>query len=84
MTLPTVETEENEDSKSTNERDPSLVGLLGFSCQKKRFLFCLGYSSRPSKSIFPLTLHYFNSFVSFAQQAGQAAVLGRLSLSKCL
>ncbi len=27
-----------------------------------------------------LTVHYFNSFVPIAQQAGQAAVLGRLSL----
>jgi hypothetical protein len=28
---------------------PSLVGSLGFSCWYKRFLFCLGWSSRPSK-----------------------------------
>ncbi len=26
-------------------------------------------------------VHYFNSFVPIAQQAGQSAVLGRLSLS---
>jgi hypothetical protein len=33
------------------------------------------------KIIFFLTVHYFNSFVSIAQQAGQAAVVrGRLSL----
>jgi hypothetical protein len=31
-----------------------------------------------------LTVHFFNSFVPIAQQAGQAAVLGRLSLSMCL
>ncbi len=35
------------DSKSTNERGPCLVGLLGLSCRYKRFLFCLGCSSRP-------------------------------------
>ncbi len=28
-----------------------------------------------------LSVHYFNSFVPIAQQASQAAVLGRLSLS---
>jgi hypothetical protein len=34
------------------------------------------------QNIFSLTLpvHYFHSFVPIAQQAGQAAVLGRLSL----
>jgi hypothetical protein len=31
-----------------------------------------------------LTVHFFNSFVPIAQQAGQVAVLGRLSLSECL
>jgi hypothetical protein len=35
--LLSVETEVNGDSKSTNERGPSLVGLLGFSCRYKRF-----------------------------------------------
>jgi hypothetical protein len=34
--------------------------------------------------IFFLTIHSFNAFVPIAQQAGQAAVLGRLSLSMCL
>jgi hypothetical protein len=29
-------------------------------------------------------VQYFNSFVLIVQQAGQAAVLGRLSLSVCL
>ncbi len=31
-----------------------------------------------------LTVHYFNSYVPIALQAGQATVLGRLSLSMCL
>jgi hypothetical protein len=31
---------------------------------------CLGCCSRPSTNIFFLTIHYFNSFVPIAQQAG--------------
>jgi hypothetical protein len=38
----------------------------------------------PVKNTFFLTVHYFNYFVPIAQQAGQAAVLGRLFLSVCL
>ncbi len=38
----------------------------------------------PQQYMFFLTVHYFNFFVSIAQQAGQAAVLGRLSLGMCL
>jgi hypothetical protein len=79
-----VKTELNGCSKSTNERGPSLVGLLGLSCRYKRSLFCPCCSSRPSKKYFFLTVHYFDSFVHIAQQAGQAAALGRLSLSMCL
>jgi hypothetical protein len=30
------------------------------------------------------SVHYFSSFVSIAQQAGQKVVLGHLSLSMCL
>jgi hypothetical protein len=30
------------------------------------------------------TVHYFNAFVPIDQQAGVAAMLGRLSLSMCL
>jgi hypothetical protein len=51
----------------------------------QEILFFLGWPSRPStKYIFFLTVHYFNFFVPIAQQAGHAAVLGRLSLSMCL
>jgi hypothetical protein len=49
------------------------------------FMFCLGCSGRPAvQNIFVLTIHYLYSFVPIAQQAGQAAVLGRLTLSMCL
>jgi hypothetical protein len=52
--LLTVETEGIGDSKSKNERGPSLVGWLSFSCRYKRFLFRLGCTSRTStKYIFP-------------------------------
>ncbi len=64
----------------------SLVGSWGLLCRFKRLLSCLGsvgYPSRPSSQKFFLTVHYFNSFVPIAQQAGQAVVLGRLSLSIC-
>ncbi len=40
----TIETEANGDSKSTNERGPSLVGSLGSSCRYKRFLSYRGCS----------------------------------------
>ncbi len=55
----------------------SFVGLF------RRFLSCLGCSSRPSTQYFFLTVHYFNSFVPIAQQAGQAVVQVRLS-SDCV
>jgi hypothetical protein len=37
----------------------------------------------PVKNIFFLTVHFFN-FVHIVQQAGQAVMLGRLSLGMCL
>ncbi len=79
--LLTVEIELNGDSKSTNERSHSLLGSLGLSCRYKRFLFCLGCSSRPIFfSSYTISIRLF----PIAQQAGRAAVLGRLSLSMCL
>ncbi len=38
----------------------------------------------PVQNMFFLTVHYFSSFVPIAQQAGQAVVLGHLSLNVCL
>jgi hypothetical protein len=35
----------------------------------------------PVKTIIFLSVHYFNSFVPIAQQAGQTVVSGRLSLN---
>jgi hypothetical protein len=43
-----IETEMNGDSKSTNERAPSLVSSFDLSCRYKGFLFSLGCSNWPS------------------------------------
>ncbi len=82
--LLTDETEVNGDSKSTNERGPSLVGSLGLSCQYKILFSCLGCSSRPSTKYFFLAVYYFNSFVPIDPLPGQAVVLCRLSISVCV
>ncbi len=73
-----VETKVNGDSSSTYEWNPSLVGLLG---RYKRFYFpALGRSSPPRIKHFLLTVHYFTSFLSITQQAGQAVVPRHLSI----
>jgi hypothetical protein len=72
--LLTVETEVNGESKSTHERGPPLVDFCSAS------VALVG----PVQNIFFFTVYCFNSFVTSAQQAGLAAVLGRLSLSVCL
>jgi hypothetical protein len=79
--LLTVETELNGDSKRTNERDPFLVCSLGLPFVGTRY-FC---SALVAALVGPVqNTTYINYFVPFARQAGQAAVLGRLSLSVCL
>ncbi len=80
--LPTVETEENGDSKSTNERDPSLVGSLDLPDLYERFCSALAALVGPVQNIFFFTVHYFTPFVLL--QDGLAAVLGRPSLTMCL
>ncbi len=75
--LLTFETEVNGDSKSTNERGPSLVGSLGLLCRYKRFCFCLVFSSRPSTT-FSIPLSPSPS------KLDSKVVLGDLSLSMCL
>ncbi len=73
--LLTVETEVNGDSKSTNDW---LVRLACRAGTKIFFLPWLLYSRPSTKYFFP------SPCVPIAQQAGQAVVLGRLSLSMCL
>ena len=82
--LLTVETEVNGDSKSTNER--ALYWLVRWACRAGTRDFCsvLAALVGPVQKIIFLTVHYFNAFVPIAQLAGQAAVLGRLSLIDCL
>ncbi len=52
-----VETEVNGDSQSTNERNPSLVGSLGLSCQSKGFCSALAALSGQVQNIVFLTVH---------------------------
>jgi hypothetical protein len=78
--LLTVATEANGDSGSTYER--VLPWLFRWARRYKRFLSCLGSSSRPSTKYFLfLTEHYFTSFVPVYQQAGQAIVQVQCCLS---
>ena len=58
------------------------VGLI-MSVQN-HFCFALAAPVDPAQIFFPLTVHYFKSFVPIAQQAGQAVELGRLPLKMCL
>jgi hypothetical protein len=60
-----------------------LSWLVRWPCRAGTRYFCFGLAALvgPVQNIFVLTVQYFNSFVPVAQQAGQAAVLGRLSLS---
>jgi hypothetical protein len=79
--LLTVKTEVNGDPKFTNERGPFLDGSSGVLCW---ILFCLGCASRRVHYIFSSPYTISMSLSPIAQQAGQAVVLGRLSLSVCL
>ncbi len=76
--LLTVETEGNGGSKSTNERGPSLAGCWACRANSRDFCSALAAIVGPEQNIFK------NSFVSIAQEAGQAAVLGCLSLGMSL
>jgi hypothetical protein len=48
-----------------------MVGSLSSSCRYKGFLSCIGCSSRASKYIFFLTVHYFHSFVPSPSRLGR-------------
>ncbi len=63
-----------------------LTWLVRWSCRAGTRDFCpaLAAPVGPVQNISFLAVHNFNSFVLIAKQAGQAAVLGRLSLSMCL
>jgi hypothetical protein len=55
-----------------------------FRAGTRDFWSALAARVGPVQNIFFLTVHYFNAFVPIAQQAGQVALPGRLSLSMCL
>ncbi len=82
--LLTVETEVNGDSKRVQMKGV-LSWLVGLGAGTR---FCSPFDALVGPiaryNFFLLTIHYFSSFVPIVQQARQAAVLGRLSLSMCL
>jgi hypothetical protein len=63
-----------------------LSRLVRWACRAGTKDFCSALAARvgSAHNIFFLAIHFFNSFVTITQQAGQAAVLGRMSLSVCL
>jgi hypothetical protein len=60
--------------------------LVRWTCLAGTRDFCSALAALigPVQIFFPLTVHYFISVAPVEQQAGKAAVLGRLSLSMCL
>jgi hypothetical protein len=82
--LLTVETEVNGESKSTNERGPSLVGSLGSPCWYMRLLSCLGCSGHPStKYLFPRH-SIFQFMCPHRPETWAGIVQGCLSVKGCL
>ncbi len=63
-----------------NNKGPSLVGPLDSSCRYNRSLSCLGCSSQPNTKYYFPRRTFFTFLLPFAQQIGEAGVLGRLSL----
>jgi hypothetical protein len=61
-----------------------LPGLVRWDVVPVQQFFFLASLIGPVQNIFFLTVHYFNAFAPIAQQAGQAVVLGRLSVIVCL
>ncbi len=68
-----------------NERGP-YTWLIHWACHVGTRNFCSALAALvgPVQNICFLIVHYFKSFVPVTQQAGQAAMLDRLSLSMCL
>jgi hypothetical protein len=67
--LPTVETEVNGDSKSTNESDPSLVSSLDLSDLYERFGSALAALVGPVENCVFLTVHHLIPFVPLTRWA---------------
>jgi hypothetical protein len=82
--LLTVETQVNGTQRVQLKR--VLPWLAHWACRAGTRDLCSALAALvgPVQNIFSLNVHYFNSFFPIAQQAGQAAVLGHLSLSICV
>jgi hypothetical protein len=61
-----------------------LSWLVRWACRAGTIGFCSAALVGPVQNFYFLTVHYFNAFVPIVRQAGQAAMLGRLSLGVCL
>jgi hypothetical protein len=63
-----------------------LPWLVNWACRADTIDCCSVFAAlvSPVQNIFFLAVHYFNSKVHNTQQAGKAAVLGRMSLCMCL
>ncbi len=63
-----------------------LPGLVRWACRAGTRYFCSALAALvgPVQNVFSSPYINSNSFVPIVQQAGQAAVFGRLSLSVCL
>jgi hypothetical protein len=57
---------------------------LALHAGTRDFFSALAALVRTEQNIFFLTVNFFNPFVPFDRQAGQAVVMGRLSLSICM
>jgi hypothetical protein len=81
--LLTINNKEIGDSKRTKGKGFCL-GMFRWVGRAGTFCLASAALAGPVQNIFSLAVHYFNLFVPIAQQAGQAVVLGCLSLSMCL
>jgi hypothetical protein len=63
-----------------------LPWLVRWACRVGTREFFSAWTAQvgPVQNIIFLTVNYLKSFVPIARQAGQTAVLGRMSLSMCL
>ncbi len=82
--LLTVEKELNMRTRRVQKKE-AFLWLVRGTCRARTRDFCSALTALvgPVQYIFFLSVHYLQIFfVPIAQQAGQAAMLGRLSLSK--
>jgi hypothetical protein len=83
--LRTIEIDVNGDSKSTNERG-SFLSLVLWACRAGTRDFCSALAALAGQvhNISFLTVHFFNSVVPIAQQAGQPVACSVACLLVCV